>query len=220
VTPPTLFPISLRVEGLPCLVVGGGRVAARKAVSLLECGAELTVVAPEICAQIEELPSRKIRRAYREGDAAPYRLVMAATGCPEVDRAVFRDGEATGALVNAADDVEACRFFLPSLLRRGPVTLAVSTGGTSPFLAKWLVQRLTPLVGPELAGVAALLGNAREVLKLAGHSTEGADWGLLLDDALVSALAAGREDEARERVKRWLEGELDPVDDGAARIRG
>jgi hypothetical protein len=76
------------------------------------------------------------------------------------------------------------------------------------------------LAGPELAGVAALLGNARQVLKLAGHSTEGAEWGLLLDDALVSALAAGREDEARERVKRWLDDELNPIDDGAARIRG
>jgi precorrin-2 dehydrogenase/sirohydrochlorin ferrochelatase len=217
--PPTLLPISLRVKGLPCLVVGGGRVAARKVASLLECGAEVTVIAPEICAEIDQLSSRQIRRAYREGDAERYRLVITATGRPDVDRAVFRDGEATGVLVNAADDPDACRFYLPSLFRRGPVTIAVSTAGTSPFLAKWLGRRLAQVVGPEFAGVAVLLESARRELKRAGCPTESADWGSLLDDGLVTAVAAGRDVEARDRVKTWLERELDRIDDGTVGVR-
>ena len=195
--PPTLFPIALRLEDVPCLVVGGGPVAARKAASLLVCGAQVTVIAPETCDEIAKLSLRTLQRAYEHGDVAPYRLVIAATGSAEVDLAVFRDAEEAGVLVNAADEPEACRFYLPSVLRRGPVTVAVSTGGTSPALAAWLRRRLAQVVGPEFAVVAALLARARKVLREQGHSTAGADWSSLLDDELPAAVAAGRDDAAR-----------------------
>jgi precorrin-2 dehydrogenase/sirohydrochlorin ferrochelatase len=211
--PAPLYPIALRLDGQRCLVVGAGSVAARKVASLLSCGAQVTVIAPKISPQIECLSARFVRRAYRPGDVGGYRLVIAATGVREVDRAVFRDAEDAGVLVNGVDDVEACRFFVPALLRRGPVTVAVSTAGTSPFLAAWLRDRIGEDVGSEIAGVAELLGEARRVLKEAGSSTEGADWISLLDEDLVSAVAAGREEEARRRLEEWLACEL-------GRIRG
>jgi siroheme synthase-like protein len=196
------------LDGVACLVVGGGRIAARKAESLVACGADLTVIAPDVCAEIEQLRGRIVRRAYAAGDVSSYRLVIAATGIADVDRAVFRDGEDAGVLVNAADDAEACRFFLPALFRRGPVTVAVSTAGTSPFLAAWLRRRIGEGVGPEFAVVAALLGEARGALKRAGGSTEGADWGSLMDEDLVSQVAAGNEDGARSRLEEWISHEV------------
>lgn len=203
-----LYPIVLRLESVPCLVVGGGRVAARKAAGLLECGAELTAVAPEFSPEMERLPLRRLARPYARGDLAGFRLVLTATGLPSVDRAVFEEGEELGVLVNAADDVEGCRFFLPALLRRGPVTVAVSTGGTSPHLASWLRDRLGDGIGPELGAVAELLANARRRLKEAGRSTQLADWESLLDDDLVRLVTAGQLGEVQERTQRWVSREL------------
>jgi len=207
--PAPLYPVALRLDGVPCLVVGGGRVAARKVEALLECGADVTVIAPEAIAELEQLPIRRIRRRYEPGDAARFRFVIAATGVVEVDRAAFLDSENAGVPVNAADDLEACRFLVPSVLRRGPVTVAVSTGGTSPFLAVWLRRRIAEVVGPEIAAVAALVGAVRRELKDAGHSTEAADWSSLINEDLVHVVAAGREDEARRRADNWLESELE-----------
>ena len=157
---------------------------------------------------MEEASVRLIRRAYEPGDAAPFRLVIAATGVAAVDRAVYQDAEFIGVLVNGADDVEACRFFVPAVLRRGPVTVAVSTAGVSPFLAGWLRDRIGEVVGPEFSQVAVLVGEARRTLIEGGHSTEGVDWGSLLNEDLVSVVAAGREDEARARIEGWLAREL------------
>jgi precorrin-2 dehydrogenase/sirohydrochlorin ferrochelatase len=134
--------------------------------------------------------------------------VIAATGVAAVDRAVYQDAELNGVLVNGADDVEACRFFVPAVLRRGPVTVAVSTAGASPFLAGWLRNRIGEVVGPEFTQVAALVGQARRVLREAGHSTEGADWSSLMNEDFVSDVAAGREEEARTSVEGWLAREL------------
>ena len=203
-----LYPLSLRVQDMACLVVGAGRVAPRKAASLLECGAEVTVLAPKVCAAVEELNVTIVRRRYERGDLAGYRLVLTATGVDEVDRAVFLEAEETGILVNAADNPQACRFILPAVLRQGPVTIAVSTGGASPYLAVFLRQRIREVVGSEFAALAALLADARQVLKASGRSTERADWGALVDEGLVSLLASGHMSQARDRVEMWLAVEL------------
>lgn len=205
---PPLFPIAVRLENMPCLVVGGGRVAARKVASLLYCGAQVTVIAPRTCAEIEAMPVTLLRREYEAGEAGGYRLVITATGLSEVDRAVFQDGESRGVMVNAADDIASCRYFLPSVVRRGDVTVAVSTAGKSPFLATWLRRRLADVVGPEFAKIALVLGAARRELKQAGLSTESADWDSLVDDSLIAMMAAGRESEVQQRVMEWLDAQM------------
>jgi precorrin-2 dehydrogenase/sirohydrochlorin ferrochelatase len=207
-TLPPLFPIALRLDGESCLVVGGGPIAARKAASLLECGAVVTIVAPVTCEAIDRLRVKVVPRPYEAGDLQGYRLVITATGDVEIDHAVFRDAEAAGVLANSADDPGACRFILPAVIRRGPVMVAVSTSGTSPYLAGWLRDRIGKLVGPEFAVVAALLADARRSIRATGATTEGVDWASLVDDGLVALVAAGNEPEARRRVDQWVERQL------------
>jgi siroheme synthase-like protein len=202
--PPSYYPVSLNVSGRPCLVVGGGGVAARKARTLLDCGGEVTVIAPELSADMEELvPALHAleRRPYGEGEAAGFRLVVTATGIPEVDGAVYADAEAAGVWTNSADDVEHSSFILPAVHRDGPITVSVSTGGLSPALASWLRTRLAAACGGDMAILAHLLGEARARLKEAGRSTESVQWRQLLDGPLLDMVRAGDIDGARAAVR-------------------
>jgi siroheme synthase-like protein len=177
-------------------------VAARKADGLLRCDAVVTVIAPEVCRAMTLLSPLTIeRRPYAARDANRYRLVITATGIPAVDGAVYGDAEAAGVWVNSADDVAHCSFILPSVHREGPVSLAVSTGGTSPALATWLRARLAESGGPGLGELAELLGSARQRLHDAGRSTEKVDWAALLDGPLPALVRSGRNDEARTLVE-------------------
>jgi siroheme synthase-like protein len=199
-----LYPLSLRLAGEKCLVIGGGRIAARKIAGLVECGAEVTVVAPAALPEVDRLAHSVERRPYRRGDVVGFRLVVAATGDAAVDQEVFADAEANGVLVNAADLPAACRFIVPAIVRRGQVSVAVSTAGASPYLASWLRDRIAEMAGPELGEVALLLAGARRSLRSRGLSTEGLPWAELLDDDLVAEVAAGRIEQARARTERWL----------------
>jgi siroheme synthase-like protein len=182
-----LYPVGLVIAGRACLVVGGGRVAARKVEGLLACGAPVTVIAPEIDASIAARTEvRLIRRTYRRGDVRGFRLVIAATGDPEVSAAVFDDGEAEGVWVNAADDPPCCSFTLPAVLRRGPVTVAVATGGHSPALATWLRDRVGETVDAGVGDLALDLSARRAEMHARGESTEGIDW-----RTVIEAEAAG-----------------------------
>jgi precorrin-2 dehydrogenase/sirohydrochlorin ferrochelatase len=211
------YPVSLRVEAQPCLVVGGGPVAARKVAGLVACGAAVTVVAPSVHPDIEELarvapapPAGTValaRRPYRAGEAQDYRLVITATGIGEVDAAVAADAQAAGVWINTADDAGHCTFILPSVHRDGPVSIAVSTSGTSPALAAWLRRRIGSDVGPDLGTLAGLLQEARRALAAGGRSTESVDWRAVLDGPLPDLVRAGRLDEAR----RLLRAASDPA---------
>lgn len=207
---PLLYPVSLVVAGRPCLVVGGGPVAARKAAGLAGCDADLTVVAPDVVPAIEELAGRGalsiLRRRYRSGEAARYRLVVTATGVPEVDRAVAADADAAGVWVNAADSRERCTFTLPAVHREGPVAVAVSTSGASPVLASWLRHRMAEALVPEVGALAELMEAARTELQDKGIDTSGIDWHALLDGPLPGLVAAGRRDEARHVIARAAAG--------------
>jgi siroheme synthase-like protein len=201
--PPPLYPVSLEVSGRSCLVVGGGRVAARKARALLDCGAAVTVIAPLLGDDMEALvPSLHgvERRAYGQGDASTYRLVVTATGIPEVDGVVYADAEAAGVWANSADDLAHCSFILPAVHRDGAVTVSVSTGGLSPALASWLRTRVASECGDGLGILAQLLGEARANLKRAGLRSDSVDWARLLDGPLLELIRAGEIDNARATV--------------------
>ena len=137
---PALYPVNLVLAGRSCLVVGGGPVAARKVEGLLAAGAHVHVVATSVGPAVRACTGATWdERAYRPGEASDYRLVVVATDDAEVNRQVALDAEGAGVWVNAADDPGSCSFMLPSVVRRGPITLAVSTGGRSPALARWLL---------------------------------------------------------------------------------
>jgi len=197
------YPVLLEVSERPCLVVGGGPVAARKARGLLECGASVTVIAPSLSGDMEALMPllhAVERRPYREGDAVAYRLVVTATGMPDVDGAVFADGEAAGVWVNSADDPAHCSFILPAVHRDGAVTVSVSTGGLSPALASWLRDQLAAKCGEGLGTLAQLLGEGRERLRDAGVRSDSVDWVGLLDGPLPELVRSGDVDHARAIV--------------------
>ena len=188
------YPVMLDVSERSCLVVGGGRVAARKARGLLECGALVTVIAPLLSDEMESvtpLLHAVERRHYREGDASAFKLVVTATGIPEVDGAVFADSEAAGVWVNSADDPAHCSFILPAVHRDRAVTVSVSTGGLSPALASWLRDRLATQYVDDLGTLAQLLGEGRERLRRAGAPTDSVDWVGLLDGPLPDLVRAG-----------------------------
>jgi siroheme synthase-like protein len=186
------FPVDLLVEGRSCLVVGGGRVAARKAAGLAAAGAHVTVVAPDVCADAEAVPGVHLeRRRYRRGEVAGYWLVITATGDPAVDQAVHDDGEAVCVWVNSADDPARCTFTLPAVHRQGAVSVAVSTGGASPALASWLRDQLAAHVGREFAVVAERLAAARARIHAAGRSTESWCWPARIEAELAAAREEG-----------------------------
>jgi precorrin-2 dehydrogenase / sirohydrochlorin ferrochelatase len=201
-----VYPVALVVQGRPCLVVGGGHVAARKAAGLVDAGAEVHVVATEVRAPMAALAGLAgvEERPYRRGEVAGYRLVMAATGHAATNRAIYEDGEEAGVWVNAADDPASCSFILPAVARRGPVSVAISTGGHSPALATWLKAHAVEHMGPELAVLAELLGDARARAQAAGRSTEDIDWRPCTDWAMLELIRSGRRAEAKERIEACL----------------
>jgi siroheme synthase-like protein len=203
--PEHLYPVNLIVSGRRCLVVGGGRVAARKVEGLVAAGAQVWVVAPEIDPAIPDLPRVEVaRRAYRTGDLDGVWLAIAATNDPAVNAAVYRDGEAARVWVNGADDPGSCSFILPAVVRWGPVAVAVSTAGRSPALAGWLKGQIEAQLGPEVALLAELLSDARAQLKAAGRSTEDVDWRPALDSDMLELIRKGETAQARERLQACL----------------
>ena len=151
----------LDLEGRSCLVVGGGSVGLEKARGLLDCGADVTVVAPAIRSELRELPVELIERPFDEADLEGRQLVIAATSDAAVNTEVFAAAERRRVFCNVADVPELCSFILPAVHREGPITIAVSTGGASPALAQWLRARIAETIGPEHARIADQLRGLR-----------------------------------------------------------
>ena len=139
-----------------------------------------------------------------------------ATGDPSVDGAVVADARAAGVLVNSADGDRPGTVRLPAVLRRGPVTVAVSTGGASPALARWLRDRIAGSLPPGLETVAELVDEARAERRGSGRPTDSVDWAALLDDVVLPLVEAGRIDEARAALRAGWTGPAR----AAARRRG
>lgn len=185
------YPIFLNLAGKPCLVVGGGAVAARKADGLLAAGARIVVVAPRAVARIEEAAGRGDlewrARPFEAPDVEGVVLAFVATSDRNVNRAAAEEARARGAWVNVADDPDGCDFFVPAVARRGAVQVAVSTGGASPALAASLRDRIVPAL-PE--ATEALVEIARALRKTTGQRDTGA-FQELFASGVSEDLAAG-----------------------------
>jgi precorrin-2 dehydrogenase len=160
----------LDLQGRSCLVVGGGSVGLEKAKGLLECGAVVTVVAPQIEPELERLPVRWRRKRYEATDLDGSFLVVAATSTRSVNHRVFADAEARSLLCNVVDTPDLCSFILPAVFRRDPIALAVSTGGASPALAKRLRDELGARVDEQHVELAHRLRDLRPWARNHYHS--------------------------------------------------
>ena len=160
---PRYYPIALDVRGKTCLVVGGGEVALRKARSLVEAGAEVTVIAPAIHPQLRSLGGVELQeRAWRDGDLHGAFLVVVATDDVVTNRAVAQDAADFGCLVNVVDCPALSNFIVPATLQRGDLQIAVSTGGASPALARRVREKLEAVFGEEYAEFVAALADLRK----------------------------------------------------------
>jgi precorrin-2 dehydrogenase/sirohydrochlorin ferrochelatase len=163
------YPIFLRVAGRRCVVVGGGEVAARKVAALLEAEGRVTVVAPALVAELAGRAARgeieHVARPYRGGDLAGAVLAFAATDDEALHAALSREAEAAGVPLNVVDRPEWCSFIVPSVLRRGALAVAVSTGGGSPALARRVRQDIERQLGPEYERALDVLARLRRHLQ-------------------------------------------------------
>jgi precorrin-2 dehydrogenase/sirohydrochlorin ferrochelatase len=151
----------LDLRGRDCLVVGGGRVATEKVHGLLDCGAKVTAIAPQIDDELRRLPVRVERREFRRSDVVGRFLVVAATSDRSVNADVSTAASERATLCNVADDPELCSFILPAIVRRDPIVVGVSTGGASPALAQRLRADVEDLLRPEHAALAHRLAALR-----------------------------------------------------------
>ena len=168
-----LYPIFLDLSERRCVVVGGGEVANRKARKLLQARAEVVVISPEVMPELESVAAEVHRRTYEEGDLEGAYLAFAATDAREVNAAVAGEAKERGIPVNVADRPSDGDFALPSVLRRGRLQVAVSTGGASPALAREIRGELEEIFGPEWAGLVEELYGARRKGAPAGEELEG-----------------------------------------------
>lgn len=162
---PSYYPMFVDLRGKTAVVVGGGEVSVRKIEALLAAGAAVRVVAPEIHPDIEDLERRGVlqidRRPYRTGDLDGAFLAIAATSSPEVNRSVSEEASRSNTLLNVVDAPDLSGFIVPSVIRRGDLTVAISTGGLSPALARRLREKLEETLVPEYGAFLRLLGGMR-----------------------------------------------------------
>lgn len=207
--------VALNLDGKRAVVVGGGVVARRKVSGLLASGARVTVIAPELERGLSELVStgqiEHVAREFAAGDLAGASVVISATGRVDVNAAVANEAASVGALVNVVDDPARGDFHVPALVRRGPVTLAVSTGGRSPALARRLRERLEAAIGPEYGALAELLGELRPAVLARGRdeAARRRAWEAVLDSEVLELLRRGEAQAAREKAEECISLELD-----------
>lgn len=215
-----LYPMFADLRERPVLVVGGGEVALRKARALAAAGARVTVVAPEVDAALATAAAGAWvwRRGVFEPDQlAGMWLVVAATDCRDVNQAVAAAGAARCCFVNVVDDPALSQFQVPAVVDRAPITLAISSAGGAPMLARRLRERLESLLEPSLGELAALLAAQREAIQrqLPDLAARRAFYDRVLDGAVASHLRQGQ----RAAAEQALLAELaHPADVPAGRI--
>jgi siroheme synthase-like protein len=200
------------VEGRRCLVVGGGPVATEKVEKLLEHGAVVRLVTPEtteaLAAMVASGAVAEHRaRAYAPEDLDGCFLVIAATNLDAVNRMVWQDAEARNLLCNVVDVPPLCNFIVPSIVRRGELALAISTGGASPVVAKHIRRELEVAYGPEWEALVDLLRDVRDELKVRYPDMPSRRDAVerLMGTDVVRLLAEGDEEGARELAARVLD---------------
>ncbi|MGZ4802645.1 MAG: precorrin-2 dehydrogenase/sirohydrochlorin ferrochelatase family protein [Acidimicrobiia bacterium] len=202
------YPVNLLVAGRRCVVVGAGRIAARKIEALLEAGAVVSVVAPQVGPEVRAWADAGrltlAERPFESADVEEAWLVVTATEDPEVNRAVFVAGEARRIFVNSADDPANCSFTLMSVVRRGDIVVSIGTNGRSPALATYLKEHVRDEMGPEYETLLELLSEAREEIRATGRSSEDSDWRAAFDSGILELIREGRESEARELLRSCL----------------
>ena len=168
------YPVCLNLDGRPCVVVGGGKVAERKVKGLLACHAQVKVISPELTEELSGMHAEGmlewLARPYKKGDLAHTFLVIAATDDEQAQQLVQEEAGEQNTLLNVVDVPQRCNFILPATVRRGDLTVAIATGGKSPALAKKLRKEFEKRIGPEYTVLVKILGAFRPQILASGLS--------------------------------------------------
>jgi len=197
------YPILLNIQGKKCLVVGGGEVALRKAQMLVEHGANVEIVSPTFCPELNQLVKdgtiQAIHRDYETEDLNDVFLAVAATDNIKTNEKVATEARKIGILVNVVDKPDISDFIVPSYFRRGDIIVAVSTSGRSPALARKIRGELERDFKAEYAQLAVIASEVRNELKQRGITISGDDWQEVLNlNSLIELIRRGKNQEARE----------------------
>ena len=196
------YPIFLNIRDRKCMVIGGGQVALRKVKSLLECGAEVKLISPSLCPELDTLAESRaigvIRKSYQAGDLQGAFIVIAATDSSDINSEIAKECHNIGVWVNVVDNAEESDFILPSSLRRGSLTIAVATSGRSPALSRKIRMLLEKEFDEEYASMVLLIEEVRAKIKRQGIKVNEDDWQKALDlDLILELIKQGDDEKAK-----------------------
>ena len=206
---PDYYPVYLNLAGKRCVIIGGGTIAQGKIGALLQAGCQITVISPDATPGIRQAAQRGdvtwLERTYQRGDLEGAFIGVAATNVWHVNREIFEEAEELGVLLNVVDDPDLCSFIAPSIVKREPVTLAISTGGASPALARKLRETLANAEALEWADLADVLAQARRVIKEKRVAIDPERWQCCITRDLLDMVQKGRSGEALEMLLSQLQ---------------
>jgi precorrin-2 dehydrogenase/sirohydrochlorin ferrochelatase len=202
------YPVFLDLQGKPVIVIGGGRIAHQKMENLLKALANVTVVSPELNPEMAALQSegrfRYIEREYETGDIDGYLIVFVATDDGAINAVVTQEGRSKGIWVNSVDDPPNCDFIMPGIATRGDLTVAVSTAGRSPAMARKMREELEAFLTEDWVAMLELAAEVRAELRERGVLPHPDVWNAALDEDLRQLLREGYHNEAKRRLLHHL----------------
>jgi precorrin-2 dehydrogenase / sirohydrochlorin ferrochelatase len=213
----TYYPVYIQLYEQPCVVIGGGKIAEGKVEGLLAADARVTVVSPDLTLRLHELAEqgkiKYISRTYQPGDLSEAFLVISATDQTEINHQVWEEASANRQLVNVVDDTPHCNFIAPAILRKGDLTIAISTAGKAPALAVRLKEQFQKEIGPEYERFLELAGQLREPLAhhIPDFETRKSLWYELVDSDVLDLLARGDEFAAKQRISEVVGFHFEPI---------
>ncbi len=213
---PRYYPAFIDVRKRNCVVIGGGALGEEKVVKLLECDAKVTVIAPEVTPVVEKLAAEGtvdwVQRGYRPGDLAQAFIAIASTEDDGTNRQIYDEAEERNVLLNVVDVTHLCTFIAPSVARRGEVTVATSTGGASPALARTFREKLESSRILEYADLAPVLARGRAELRRRGLRVAPDHWQSCITEKLLDTVQSGDETAAYQMLEEGLLASAEPID--------
>ena len=198
------YPVYLNLSGKRCVIVGGGAVAQGKIAALRQSGATITLISPDATPGIQKAALMgdiewQVRK-YQLGDLTGAFIAVAATNVWHINREIYEEADRLGVLLNVVDDPDLCTFIAPSIVKKGPVTLAISTGGASPALARKLRETLANDENLKWADLAVVLGQARKLIKEQRTVVDPERWQCCITEELLQMTQNGQEEEALAKL--------------------
>ena len=201
------YPVYLDVKERCCVIVGGGQIAEGKIATLLECGAQIRMISPEVTDEVQDMADtgalRLEKREYRDGDLEGAFIAIAATDDSSLNRRIAQEAEERNVPLNVVDVTHLCTFIAPAVVRRGEVTAAISTGGLSPALARKLREELQASPALDYADMAPMLSEVRLELRQEGTAVAADHWQTCLNRDILALYYKDR-DAAKKALKEAL----------------